>query len=64
MYEFNLIRDSIRVTNDNFSYNQHKDFVRNKKKYVRQLMRSKVELLSLRRRGWRGLVYLLESHLL
>lgn len=43
LYEFNLHKDNLRVTNDDFSYDQHKDFVKNKKDYIRQLMRSKVE---------------------
>lgn len=43
LYEFNLNKDDLRVTNDEFSYDQHKDFVKNKKEYVRHLMRSKIE---------------------
>jgi len=40
MYEFILERDNIRVTNDEFSYEQHKDFERNKKTYMVQLKSS------------------------
>lgn len=50
LYEFNLITDNIRVTNDEFSYDQHKDFVRNKKKYIKQLMKSKLEYAEFEKR--------------
>lgn len=50
LYEFNLIKDNIRVTNDEFSYDQHKDFVRNKKKYIKQLMKSKLEYAEFEKR--------------
>ena len=40
LYEFILERDNIRVTNDEFSYEQHKDFERNKKTYMAQLKSS------------------------
>ncbi len=43
LYEFNLHKDNIRVTNDEFSYDQYKDFIKNKKVYMRQLMRSKIQ---------------------
>jgi hypothetical protein len=50
LYEFNLHKDNIRVTNDDFSYDQHKDFVKNKKEYIRQLMRSKIEFAEFEKR--------------
>lgn len=50
LYEFNLITDNIRVTNDEFSYDQHKDFVLNKKKDIKQLMRSKLEYAEFEKR--------------
>jgi hypothetical protein len=41
LYEFVLEKDRIRVTNDEDSYEQHKDFERNKKKYMNKLKKSK-----------------------
>lgn len=40
LYEFILEKDNIRVTNDEFSYEQHKDFEKNKKTYMAQLRSS------------------------
>lgn len=50
LYEFNLEEENLRITNDEFSYDQHKDFVRNKKAFIRSLMKSKVEHADFERR--------------